>query len=200
MIYRPPLPTMPSSRTKKDNVRNTYPDSTMKSYKQIFGLIVFLSFFSSECFASECKLTDSPACTVPSHDQVQCFISPKPIGTVEGLPSSAILKGDVRILSYDRPSVELTLVCKCSLYTPHWVQYKMKSVRFQTSYDPVKCVRDGVDCSPISYISQSSKSSGFYLYQNVTFRIDEPTVLLCSSSSDKETVIVNVEGNKKHIL
>lgn len=118
-------------------------------------------------------------------------------GSVIGLPDDTQRRGNVYFLRYNVPSVELSLQCRCTVSTPSWVQYKLQNDTFTNALPrSVECVKNGTECSPKRYIILPSQvEPGFYLYQNYTFRINEPTVLLCSSTNEKLTVVVNVQVN-----
>lgn len=103
--------------------------------------------------------------------------------------------GDVFVIKNTKDTqMNLTLECRCSLYTPRWQHYSMKSMDTVTTKSPIQCIKDGKDCSPITYISSKRKCQGFYLNLKKTFEITEPTMLMCSSSGKKLIVAVSVKG------
>lgn len=117
-----------------------------------------------------------------------------PTGTVLGFPDKPVKRGNnLHFLQYS-DNVTLTLQCRCSLYTPRWTTHNARTQSFVSSADPINCVKDGQKCNPITYISTSKAQDGFYLYQNTTFNINSTTVLICSSSSEKIAVFVDVTG------
>ena len=109
-------------------------------------------------------------------------------------------KGNIYFFQHNETSLVITLECRCALYTPQWILHEIGSEEFIASHDPVKCVKNGEDCSPVSYISASNAMSGYYLYQTSTFNVNQTTVLMCSSTNDKTAVVVSLKGNSIFIF
>ncbi len=116
-------------------------------------------------------------------------------GSVYGLPDTVQDKENIYFLQHNESSLDITLQCRCTIYTPKWIQHDIGSDDFTISTYPVQCVNNGKDCSPVSYISANSAKSGYYLYQNSTFIVNQTSILMCSSTKEKITVVISLKGN-----
>lgn len=168
----------------------------MESYSTIAKAFILLVVSIYSVYARECKLNQQNQWSSLTFTCYDFFC----IGSIQGLPSSAFRRGDIYFLEFrQESSVKITLECRCSAYFPIWNHYKMNSFDTDTisDFDQVKCRKDGKDCSR-KFINPKVGAPGFYVYRKTTFLIDEPSVLTCSSTKNKEMVIISVKQGMIH--
>ena len=153
------------------------------------SLILFLTL-SHSCNAMDCKF------------YTNCKLSRYYInmltGFIEGIPNDATSNGNLHTLRRQSHSLDLSLMCKCSLRSPKWEVWHLETgIIDEPILSPVNCVNGTNSCSPpTTYITQSNKSNGLNVYINYTFHITETSVVLsCYSRYNEKTVlVVTLEG------
>ena len=95
--------------------------------------------------------------------------------------------------------MELSLICRCSLYQPTWAAYKHDSHMLEYLNGDFKCmnVTSGEYCDrPLAYIEEEDQNEDIFILNSHKFVIDQTTMLMCYPGKDfvRTIVIITVSG------